>query len=281
MNADTSRTDRFPTLLDQRLDRRAAILAAVAGLGTVGLAASVSPAIAQDATPVDPLAQDGDYPTFLFVQLADAGTWLPKPDEDGVYLLTLAGTGEQTLYFSDRPERIVGTVPTGQFLENLGFTPANPPNAAIVVEDSNGTRDVLVVELMNPVYVQDSAGLGDDSIVYEARVLENYQGNGLEEWDQQQTDDTLAEGFTNVSLFIDDCPAAYNCYYSASFFDPIVNVGPIPGGPVGTCWDGSSLNCLPCGRTGYSVFDYACNQAYADCHGQCFTYCLSSAMCWH
>jgi hypothetical protein len=217
----------------------------------------------------------------MFVQTLGAGSIDAATDGVQSLLLVADHLAGQTLFFSDRPERIVGTVPTGQFLENLGFTPANPPNAAIVVEDSNGIRDVLVVELMNPVYVQDSAGLGDDSIVYEARVLENYQGNGLEEWDQQQTDDTLAEGFTNVSLFIDDCPAAYNCYYSASFFDPIVNVGPIPGGPVGTCWDGSSLNCLPCGRTGYSVFDYACNQAYADCHGQCFTYCLSSAMCWH
>jgi len=275
------RTERPSALLTTRLDRRTALAAGAAGIVTAGFAAAHT-AYAQDATPVDPLAQpEGDYPTFLFVQLADAGTWMPKPDEDGVYLLTLAGTGEQTLYFSDRPERIVGTVPTGQFLENLGFTPANPPNAAVVVEDANGTRDVLVVELMNPVYVQDSAGLGDDSIVYEARVLENYQGNGLEEWEQQQTDDTLAEGFSNVSLFIDDCPAAYNCYYSASFFDPIASVGPIPGGPVGTCWDGDSLNCLPCGRTGYSVFDYACNQTYPDCHGQSFTYCLNSAMCWH
>ena len=96
-----------------------------------------------------------------------------------------------------------------------------------------------------------------------------------------QTDYELPATFGEGSLFIDDCPAAYNCYYSASFFDPIVNVGPIPGGPVGTCWDASTLNCLPCGRTGYSVFDQACNQAYPDCHGQCFTYCLDSAMCWH
>ena len=277
---EISRFDRFSTQLQKRLDRRAALVAGAASIGAAGLAASSRSATAQDATPVDPLVQDGAHPAFLFVQLAEGGTWMPKPDEEGVYLLTLAGLGDQTLYFSDRPDRIVGTMPTDHFLEALGFTPINPPNAAVVVQTSDGVRDVLVVELMNPVFTQDFSDLGDSSVVYEARVLENYTGDGLEYWDQQQADDTLAEGFSNVSLFIDDCPDAAWCYYSPTFFDPLVAIGEIPGGPYGTCWDPSSLNCLPCSNS-YGVLDQLCNQTYGDCQGQCFTYCLSSFMCLH
>src|SRR5262245_37648687 len=129
---DSHRFDRFSSLLAKRLNRREALAAGAASIAAAGIASAE--VAAQDATPVDPLAQDSSKPAFLFVQLADAGTWIPKPDEEGVYLLTLAGVGEQTLFFTDRPDRIVGTISTDQFLDALGFTPLNPPNAAVVVQ---------------------------------------------------------------------------------------------------------------------------------------------------
>ncbi|MEZ4507826.1 MAG: hypothetical protein R2848_18695 [Thermomicrobiales bacterium] len=46
-------------------------------------------------------------------------------------------------------------MPTDRFLEGLGFTPVNPPNAAAVVRTPEGERDVLVVELFNPVYTRE------------------------------------------------------------------------------------------------------------------------------
>src|SRR5262245_1489539 len=83
---------------------------------------------------------------------------------------------------SDRPDRIVGTVETARFLEALGFTPANPPNAALVVRTPAGERDVLVVELFNPVYTEDFSADGGVSVMYEARVLDAYQGEELDQW---------------------------------------------------------------------------------------------------
>src|SRR5262245_14842031 len=75
--------------------------AALAGLAALRLPRRTSTLAAQDATPEASPVVEGQHPAFLFVQLAESGTWSPKPGEDGIYLLTLAGAGSQTLYFSD------------------------------------------------------------------------------------------------------------------------------------------------------------------------------------
>jgi hypothetical protein len=110
-----------------RLSRRAAIASGVVSAATAG----TRWAAAQDATPE--AAPREAHESYLFVQLFAQGSWQPKADEAGIYVLTLSGTSGQTLYFSDRPQRIVGTVPSDRFLEALGFTPADPPNAALVM----------------------------------------------------------------------------------------------------------------------------------------------------
>ena len=93
---------------------------------------TLAPAAAQEATLA---AEKGEehHPVFLFVQLAEQGTWGPSEESPDVFLLTLARVSSQTVYFTDRPDRIVGAMETSGFLESLGFTPFNPPNAAAVV----------------------------------------------------------------------------------------------------------------------------------------------------
>ena len=162
----------FESLSGRRATRRGALAASVAG--ALGLA-GVTSASAQDATPET--SADAPHPMFLFVQLAEAGTWVPSAEDPEIYLLTLAGVGTQTAFFSDRPERIVGTVDTDRFLESLGFTPANPPNAAAVVRTPDGERDVLVIELFDPVYTRQFDADGGASLTYKARVLDAYQGD--------------------------------------------------------------------------------------------------------
>ena len=196
--------------MDRRLlpsfTRRSALTApALAALGGITLAS----AAAQEATPAVP--EEPHRPVFLFVQLAEAGSWVPKPDAPGVYTLRLSGVSGQTLYFSDRPDRIFGTAPIADFLEGLGFTPEMPPNAAAVVRTPEGTRDVLVVELWNPVLSQT---FGDDASItleYDARVLEAYEGGNLTAWHGEQEDAELPSEFSDVSLFIDDCMDMLNC----------------------------------------------------------------------
>jgi hypothetical protein len=71
---------------------------------------------------------------MLLVQSFQSGSLAAKAGEQGRCTVTLKRGLGQTIYFSDRPGRIVGTIPTDRFLSVLGFSPDNPPNAALLVE---------------------------------------------------------------------------------------------------------------------------------------------------
>lgn len=251
--------------LGTRLNRRQALARGLGGLSALAVSGRSLTAGAQDGTPE---ATTGGNPVFLFVQLADSGTWAPNPDVEGGYFLTLFGTGEQTLYFSDRPDRIVGAMPTDQFLDALGFTPANPPNAAVVVQTPEGAKDVLVVELFDPVYSRTSGEESEETLTYSAIVLNAYTGNELAEWVPQADDDQLPSEFSNVSLFIDDCADASGCFTRSGVSWQYQ--GEIPGGPYGRCFDWTDWICYPC-RIGGEQLDQMCNDAYPGCDGNCTT----------
>jgi hypothetical protein len=258
---DPARFDRLSKLFATRRTRRQALAAGGAGIAAGGLLASILPTSAQDATPAAtpaPFPSDPHpsadsamtHPEYLFVQPFDAGTWTPKPGEEGTYLLTLTGVAENTTYFSDRPERITGLAPTQPFLDGLGFISANPPNAAIVAQTDVGEQDVLIVQLFDPIY--DAAAA---TLVYDARILADYGGRGLAHLAQQQTDYELAASFGEGSLFIDDCPdiGGDNCYFQCE------NEGSVNSGQ---CWSWSSWTCNPCGSN-----SNGCNQQLSGCNG--------------
>jgi hypothetical protein len=161
----------------------------------------------QGSTPVienDHLGMpEGERTYTMFIQTARAGTWEPKPGEEGMYTLTLSGLPAQTVYFSDRPHRLVGTQRTSEFLNVLGFPDDNPPNAALVTRTEDGEDDILVIELFNPVYTEDGDGGG--TLVYEARILANYLETRLGAVALQQNDTAIPAAFGGASLFIDDC----------------------------------------------------------------------------
>jgi hypothetical protein len=136
---------------------------------------------------------------------------------------------------------------TPQFLDSLGFTPVNPPIAALVVRTLEGERDVLVSELFNQVYTEDFSIAGGVQISHEAGVLEAYQGDGLEEWAVTQEDAELPQQLSEVSLFIDDRPDLTGCY---EWGIGGARVGDLPGGRTyGQCWNliggcqPDNLNC--------------------------------------
>jgi hypothetical protein len=174
---DPTRIDRLGTRFASRSSRRQALATSGATLAAAGLLTSRRTS-AQDATPA-PFPSDphpsadaaGTDPEFLFTQTFDSGTWAPKDEAAGTYTLTLTGAAAQTTYFSDRPERVVGLAPTQQFLDGLGFTPANPPNAALVTQTAGGESDILVLELIDPVY---DANAG--TLTYEAREARSPSG---------------------------------------------------------------------------------------------------------
>jgi hypothetical protein len=213
---------------------------------------------AQDPTPTTSpaTAGGGDTTEFLFVQTFASGIWAPKAGEDGVFLLTLTGASAQTVYFSDRPERIVGTVPTPRFLDGLGFTPTNPPNAALVVQVDEG-EDVVVIELRDPVYTEDFGPEEATTLTYEAKVLAEYTEAGLAHLAARQTDATIPATFGPASLFIDDCPdAKFYC---------IANGPKQELGVRGLCWNWDDWLCEPC-----SDHRIECNDTFPDyCGGRC------------
>lgn len=111
---------------------------------------------------------DVEMVEYLFVQHAEGVTL-----QDGA--LTLEGVGDDILYFSDRPHRIVGRETLEKFLEvwhegEESFAEV-PPNAVLTVKQENELRDLTVV-LKDPV-------LTERILVYQVEVLDGPQsGSG-------------------------------------------------------------------------------------------------------
>lgn len=231
-----------------RTSRRATLVAGGAGVVAALGAAGMQIAAAQDGTPTagDELPDSvllgaaGEPSEFLFVQSFDSGSLVPVSGSEGTFTLTLAGANPQTVYFSDRPERVFGLATTAAFLDGLGFTPENPPNAALMVTTEDGAEDVLIIELLDPVW-DESAG----SLTYTVQVLTDYAESGLAFAAQQQTDFELAEQFGRGGLFVDGCAdGRVYCHQ----YNPDATMGP-PVGPSAMtpfCFDYSTSRCLPC-----------------------------------
>ncbi len=170
---------------------------------------------------------------FLFLQSFQAGSIVPKEGDEDRYVLTLEQGLGQTVYFSDRPDRIVGAAPTPQFLKGLGFPDDNPPNAALVVEGEGGETGIAVLELFAPSY-----DLPTRTATYEVAVLSDWERQG-QAGDSggavfSETTEDLAQQFPQFGaahLFIDDCAdGLVSCRTST---------GEILGYAVtvGFCWD--------------------------------------------
>jgi hypothetical protein len=115
----------------------------------VGSVALVIVAIATVAVSVAAgLAIAQTQPSLLFVQTAQKIDY-----KDGV--MTLYDVPSQTMFFTDRPNRVVGNLPTNAFVAKWttdkgpnGFA-SNPPNAAVTEFHPDGIK-TAVVELSNP-----------------------------------------------------------------------------------------------------------------------------------
>jgi len=96
-------------------------------------------------------------PRFLGIQHAKSGSIFE--DNAISYTLKLNNVSDNTILLSDRPEKIVTSVNTSDFIGNWhwywstgpkSFT-ADPPNAALIVGDE-GNQDIMIVEPTNPVH---------------------------------------------------------------------------------------------------------------------------------
>jgi hypothetical protein len=122
------------------------------------------PAIAQTKAPVK-------APEFLFVQTAKDIAY-----KDGV--LTLQDVSPVTVFFSDRPQRIVGHVRNDLFLkkwaEGSNSFKSDPPNAVLSVLDQKAPPTGAVVVLSNP-------RLNGNILAYDVRTLKgNLPATGID-----------------------------------------------------------------------------------------------------
>jgi hypothetical protein len=103
---------------ERRLSRRQAMRqgAGAVAVGTLATTAFAHASTAQDATPdASPVAGNAAKPaSFLFVQTFGAGSI--SSGGNGNLSLTADHLAGQTVYFSDRPERIAGMLATEKFL---------------------------------------------------------------------------------------------------------------------------------------------------------------------
>jgi hypothetical protein len=259
---------------ERRLSRRAAVAAAVGGVAAAGFGPAL--AAAQDAaTPgASPVAEHEDGVAFMFVQTFGAGSIGPAEGDSGLLSLTADHLAGQTLYFSDRPERIVGMVSTEQFLgaggtdEGIDFSAGDPPNAALVLPDDR----VLVVELIDPTYDPASG-----QVTYQLRALDDVSQVDLELESAPLTAADAEGDFKAASLFIDDCPdGVVWCNNNGGVF-------PIQGSAIGYCYNWGKACCAPCGAVDLTYWANQCNTVYADQCGdgsnQCSAYLAETWSC--
>jgi len=267
---DPKQFDTISRLLaSHRISRRSALLAGagVATLGVTGTAAQSTPEATTDqATPEVPTVQaspdaasEAGVP-FMFVQTFGAGSLDAATEGVPNMLLVADHLAGQTLYFSDRPERIVGMVPTEQFLaggnkdQGLGFTPTDPPNAALVLPDDK----ILVVELFDPQYDPSSG-----QVRYQLHVLDDVSQVDLKLETEPLTIAEAVGDFTAASLFIDDCPDGQIVCYASDGSTVIGNI------QSGYCWSWASACCAPCGGSGAGDWSGTCNATFTGCNGAC------------
>ena len=142
-------------------------VAVVLAVGVLAVGGCATPEQTADEAPAEVAAvaaeeeADVEMVEYLFVQHAEGVTL-----EEGV--LTLEGVGDEVLYFSDRPHRIVGRETLEKFLdawdEGADSFEQTPPNAVLTVKQEDELRDLTVV-LRNPV-------LADGNLAYGVEVLD-------------------------------------------------------------------------------------------------------------
>ncbi|MGD1836684.1 MAG: hypothetical protein ACPKPY_01325 [Nitrososphaeraceae archaeon] len=100
---------------------------------------------------------ESEEPKFFAIQHANSGTIAEI--NATVYSLELNDVSEKTILFSDRPDRIVTSASTADFVGNWSVGENNyatdVPNTVLVVDEQEGKQDVVIVELFNPVYDVD------------------------------------------------------------------------------------------------------------------------------
>ena len=115
---------------------------------------------ATNGTTASPARNNMTGVKFLSIQTAESGTLSQITQINATaYTLELRNVSDKTIFFSDRPDRIVTSVSTSDFVGNwtmggaVSFS-AYSPNAVLVLDDEKGRQEqnIAIIELFNPEY---------------------------------------------------------------------------------------------------------------------------------
>lgn len=277
---DAHKFDAISRLLsERRLSRRQALLKGGTGLAASTLAITgLTSAAAQNATPAQggnppalPPPADQSAPHMLYIQSFQEGAIAPKAGAAGTWTVTLKNGPGQTIYFSDHPDRFAGAVDTPAFHEGLGFSPDDPPNAALLFKNADGNEDITTVELFNPGF--DAA---THTTTYDVKWLKEYQQLDFTLQEAPEPPADASASFGAAHLFIDgilDCPDHdLVCYTDPSSPPDRSAVGRISNEEHGGyCVDRPSAICYPCKDpdSGAGSWQAECNRRFEACNGNC------------
>jgi hypothetical protein len=170
--------------------RRTLLASSVASAAALALRNTTA---AQSGTP-----EASDKVTLLFVQAAGSGT-LTQSDQG--YTMSFRHDTGQTIYFSDRPERLTGLLPTAELVSQWPFEGESPPNAALAISNAkDDSATVLVGVLSSPEWSPGSATLS-----YDFSMLTDDIPAG--------SPTPIPDSFASANLFIDGSPLGNRYIY--------------------------------------------------------------------
>ena len=166
----------------------------------------------------------------LLVLEGDAGTLVPQGKDR--YALEIRGVDRDVTWFADRPVRRAGSLSLREVVRDwkkFGFV-ADPPNAAIELDDGAPKADVMTVELGRP-------RLSADREVVRFGVRRIAVKQGALAGHAEGVDRSLPRRFGRVSLFVDGAAwfarSVTVTVLNASGADLASNYGMLTGG----AWD--------------------------------------------
>ena len=117
---------------------------------------------------------NSNEPKFFAIQHSQSGSI--SEINTTTYTLELNDISDNTILFSDRPDRIVTSVSTSEFIGNWSVGEdsfaTNAPNAVLVIDEQEGKQDVVIIELFNPIYDVDKKALQYEIAAENATAIE-------------------------------------------------------------------------------------------------------------
>lgn len=159
--------------------------------------AGASPASVPSAKP------DAEKVSLLYSVTGGDATMRLLPGSGDRYAFTLKKADPRTVWFSNRPARHSGTLPTDGFVTEwagFGFQ-ADPPNVAITAHDPSGGFDTFVAVMRNPTYKNGT--LRATMQILSEEMANDLTGNLARHGDNHDADGIPAD-LGAVSIFIDD-----------------------------------------------------------------------------